>query len=887
MSSHENKELITFIDNFSIKDEEKIEEGENLTLMNTKILLEKVEKSICEIIRDKGYGTGFFCKIKDPNTFNEINCLITNYHVITKDMLKYKKNIEIKLNNKDIKLSLNLYRRIWINEEIDFTCIEILNEDNIIEIINTFEVDHNCYNLNYNVEEYDKAGIVISSIGIKKEIEIAIGSIQYIQNELYAHLFFHNCNTKPGFSGGPIILINNLKIIGMHKGYEKNYKMNIGIYFKEILKNINEESEIYGKNIIDCIIDIKLEENEKIIFNQNKNNKEEIKDNVNVFLENKRINIINEENKWKIDNKFEKDGKYNLKIIFKNNLKNMNCFFENCSILYSIDLSNFNTSKVNDMGFMFNGCYKLKEIKGIKGINNFNTNEVINMTAMFQLCKELEYLDISNFNTSKVKGMEGMFSECYKLKEIKGIEKFNTNKVTNMNTMFQECKELKSLDLSNFNTSKVNGMEGMFSGCYKLKEIKGINKFTTNEVTNMRAMFNLCKDLEYLDLSNFNTSKVNGMEGMFSECYKLKEIKGIDNFNTNEVTNMSSMFNLCKELENLDLSNFNTSKVNDMKGMFNKCYKLKEIKGINEFTTNEVTNMKAMFNLCKELQYLDLSYFNTSKVTDMGNMFSGCYKLKEIKGIENFNIIKVTNLKAIFNLCKELEYLDLSHFNTSKVNHMESMFSECYKLKKIKGIESFNTNKVTNMSSMFNLCKELEYLDLSHFNTSKVNDMEGMFNKCYKLKEIKGIDKFITNEVTNMNSMFQECKELEYLELNFNTSKVNLMESMFSECYKLKEIKGIESFNTNEVTSMKKMFKLCKELEYLDLSNFNTLKVNDMEYMFSECYKLKNLNLINFSLKNDCLTNNIFECINLNDCKCVANDTNLKNLFSRNSFNIL
>ena len=58
--------------------------------MNSKKLFEKAEKSICEIIKNKGYGTGFFCKIKYPNKFNEIFCLITNYHVIAKEMLIYK-----------------------------------------------------------------------------------------------------------------------------------------------------------------------------------------------------------------------------------------------------------------------------------------------------------------------------------------------------------------------------------------------------------------------------------------------------------------------------------------------------------------------------------------------------------------------------------------------------------------------------------------------------------------------------------------------------------------------------------------------------------------------------------------------------------------------------
>ena len=37
-------------------------------------------------------------------------------------------------------------------------------------------------------------------------------------------------------------------------------------------------------------------------------------------------------------------------------------------------------------------------------------------------------------------------------------------------------------------------------------------------------------------------------------------------------------------------------------------------------------------------------------------------------------------------------------------------------LKAIKGINNFNTLKVTKMTTMFQECYELEYLDLSNFN---------------------------------------------------------------------------------------------------------------------------------------------------------------------------
>ena len=387
-------------------------------------------------------------------------------------------------------------------------------------MINPFEIDDNCYNSNFNIEEYNKRSIVIPSIGIKEEIELPQGIIEYIENERYKDFFFHDCNTKPGFSGGPIILIYNLKIIGIHKGYEKNNKKNIGLYFKDILENINEKNEIYGSNIIKCILDINLKENENIIFNQNENNEKEIKDNVYAFLENKRINIVNEENKWKIDYKFEQKGKYNLKLIFKNNLKDINRLFEKCSILYRIDLSNFDTSMVNDMKGMFNECHILKEIKGI---NKFNTNQVTNMSGMFQQCNELEYLDLSKFYTSKVNDMQDMFNKCNKLKEIKEINKFNTSKVNNMSTMFQECNNLKNLEL-NFDTSNVTDMGFMFCKCNELKEIKGINKFNTSQVNNMAYIFQECNKLKNLEL-NFDTPNVIDMEFMFNKCHELKEIK--------------------------------------------------------------------------------------------------------------------------------------------------------------------------------------------------------------------------------------------------------------------------------------------------------------------------------------------------------------------------
>ena len=325
----------------------------------------------------------------------------------------------------------------------------------------------------------------------------------------------------------------------------------------EKLKNLLNENEtninkFKNINIIKGELYIKQEEiNDKIaLFNT------DINDGIDVFLNNKKINMIKDNNKWIIDYHFDDYGKYSFEININNNITNLNRFFEDCSNIISLDVSYLDTSNVTNMYRMFHNCNQLKEIKGL---NKFNTSKVLTMKAMFQLCSKLEYLDLSNFDTSNVTEMGGMFNGCNKLKEIKGINKFITNKVNDMSAMFQECNELKYLDLFNFNTKNVTNMSYMFNKCNKLEYLNIIN-FDTKNVINMSCMFNKCNKLEYLIIINFDTSNANDMRWMFNECYKLKEIEGINKFittksiNINMNQNNSNVYN--NNTNNFGINNF-------------------------------------------------------------------------------------------------------------------------------------------------------------------------------------------------------------------------------------------------------------------------------------------------------------------------------------------
>ena len=146
---------------------------------------------------------------------------------------------------------------------------------------------------------------------------------------------------------------------------------------------------------------------------------------------------------------------------------------------------------------MFERMYNLTTLN----LSNFNTSNVTNMGEMFFYIHNLISLDLSNFDTSKVTDMRNMFNAMSNI-TILDLSSFDTSKVTNMMGMFANMSNLTSLDLSNFDTSMVTDMKYMF--------------YLDNE--------DIPKDkLETIYVNNdFNTSKLKYSSRMFENRKKLR-----------------------------------------------------------------------------------------------------------------------------------------------------------------------------------------------------------------------------------------------------------------------------------------------------------------------------------------------------------------------------
>ena len=108
-----------------------------------------------------------------------------------------------------------------------------------------------------------------------------------------------------------------------------------------------------------------------------------------------------------------------------------------------------------------------------------NNKPVVSMSYMF-LNSQAKALDLSNFDTSKVNNMLGMFwsSQATTL----DISNFDTSNVTNMGYMFNNANNLKTIYVSSkFNIDTVTSSTNMFYGCTSLVGGSG-TKYNSNYI---------------------------------------------------------------------------------------------------------------------------------------------------------------------------------------------------------------------------------------------------------------------------------------------------------------------------------------------------------------------------------------------------------------------
>ena len=321
-------------------------------------------------------------------------------------------------------------------------------------------------------------------------------------------------------------------------------------------------------------------------------------------------------------------------------------WWSNADTVYANEDSNLMLANINDNATLM----QLIDMRGI------NTSRVKNMHHMFWTKDGLtKHINLDEFDTSNVEDMGYMFSTPYENNSTTAIDpidfsRFDTRNLKIMPGMFAGS-HLPSIDIRNFNTSNVTNMEHLFNGLKKVTDLD-LSGLDVKRVNNIGSLFARNPGLISLNLSNWQLDSVHDMSYMFTQLYALKTLN-LTGFTTKNVVDMNHMFNECQHLTTLDLSSFDTRNVTDMNNMFRDDFPLKNL-NLSSFNTSNVTNMKEMFRHDSTIYPLDVSTFDTRKVTNMDGMFYGTLMNPEntTLDISNFDTRSLTSALGMLQYMK-------------------------------------------------------------------------------------------------------------------------------------------------------------------------------------------------------------------------------------------
>ena len=405
------------------------------------------------------------------------------------------------------------------------------------------------------------------------------------------------------------------------------------------------------------------------------------------------------------------------------------------------DLKYLNTEMVTNMQMMFYNCTALKTLD----LSNFNTENVTDMQFMFYGCENLNVLDIRSFDTKKVKIMTDMFTSCSNLKTILVSDKWSVNSVTKSEGMFRYCSGLIGNDGARVSTVDVTHANADAGGYLTKDDYKIFYKWADDKTGAYQTQYYP---------SSFNGESVVNIDNPSDREYPFlywtqvsasgEQIGGSSttlSIPAGDVGNKIYVMHWEVPQPYAELSGDGATLT------FKYGIKPDGTYEPDEWTTQTIGS-KDVDVLGWYIQHESITRvefdetFAEARPLSCYNWFYGLTNLETISGINNLNTSEVSSMRGMFDKCKSLESVDLSHFTTNNLTNIRAMFCDCEKLSALD-LRTFNTGEVTEAQYMFQNCTNLTSIlvDDGKWDLSKVTasgNHKGMFDKCTALIGDKG-----------------------------------------------------------------------------------------------------------------------------------------------------
>ena len=622
-------------------------------------------------------------------------------------------------------------------------------------------------------------------------------------------------------------------------------------------------------------------------------------------------------------------------------------------------------------GSWFTECSQLESITGLEYLK---TDNVTDMSDMFESCSSLTELDLSGFNTAKVENMFAMFADCQNLTTIYAGTGWTTTNVTEGNNMFINCFNLRGgqgttymqinvgVDYAHIDGGTSN--PGYFTDknaanfiqfeddavkalCVANWDKDGDGELSYDEaeaVTSLNKVFSMQKDITRFNELEYFTGLTTIEAQAFAGCIQLASItlpESIRSIGERAFQGCTSfeMVGLPMEVEHVGAyafegctmlrEMFTPQKLQKLeRGTFANCTGLEYVmlEGPIETIADSV------FAGCSRLGWIEIP----QTVTSFGKyVFDGCVELHEVM---MYQLTITTIPEGMFRGCAQLHHAEIP----ASVTKIESFaFQNCESMEEINipsGVTSMGESNYAGCSQLIEVYTDIvnpfvinsnnfdnetyqnatlyiptgtlqaystteswkRFLHISdgkeayavlgeddnhqlvltfYYDANRANynntmniepfsaaDDRGWAGAAGSIQTVRFDESFaFCATVTSTAYWFANFANLtsinglEYLK----TDNVTSMKQMFSGCANLSTLE-VNGFNTENVEDMSEMFLLCQGLNHLDLSYFNTSNVKDMTSMFSMCSNLEELDLSSFSTSNvEYMSSMFFGCTNL------------------------
>ena len=282
----------------------------------------------------------------------------------------------------------------------------------------------------------------------------------------------------------------------------------------------------------------------------------------------------------------------------------------------------------------------------------------------------------------------------------------------------------------------------------------------------------------------------------------------------------------------------------------------KQIVGIQDWDVSKVTSTMDMFYNANRLTSLNLGSWNTKSLKTPNGMFHGCSALTTLD-VSGWNTSNVTTLQSIFSHCRGLTALDVAGWDVQKVTDMSFAFSDCGA--PVLDLHTWKTNSMTTLEKAF-AGAGANTINVTGWNTSKVITMDSAFENTASLGSLdlstwdtSGVGRGTESDGTvfgtgAFNNMF----------FRSGAKSINVSGFDFSSLYGPKG---------NWNGGLYKMFGECKSLtEIVGAETWtNTGKIVELNSTFIDCEKLVTLNVSKWDTSGVTAMSNAF-----NGCKSLA-----------------